>query len=214
MTPTPRSDALPAPQRLIAGDAVYPRLPYWPPAVPLPAELTVSGEPALLTRPLLAFLCSRRAPGGVVIAVHDWARAARDAGVPVVSGFQSPLERDALRFLLRGEQPVVICPARGIGGYRLPAEWREPLRQGRLAVVSPFADRQRRITAELAAERNRFVAAVAERVLIAHATPGGALAGLAAEVAGWSKPLFTFDDPANEPLRSAGARECRQALAE
>ncbi len=199
--------SLPPARHLSAEDAAWPRLDHWPRSHPQPAELTGIGDLALLEKPLVGFLCSRRAPGGVVIAVHDWARAARDAGVAVVSGFQSPLERDALRFLLRGEQPVVICPARGIATYRLPGEWHEPLRQGRLVVVSPFADRQRRMTAELAAERNRFVAALAERVLIAHATPGGALAGLAAEVVGWGKPLLTFENPANEPLRSAGARE-------
>lgn len=134
------------------------------------------------------------------------ARVARDARVPVVSGFHSPLERDALRFQLRCEHPVVIFPARGIGSYRLPAEWREPLRQGRLAVVSPFADRQRRMTAESAAERNRFVAALAERVLIAHATPGGALAGPAAEVAGWGKLVYAFDDTSNAELVGRGAQ--------
>jgi predicted Rossmann fold nucleotide-binding protein DprA/Smf involved in DNA uptake len=152
----------------------------------------VIGDPACLEGPLVGFLCSRRAPGKVVIAVHDWARAARDAGAGVISGFQSPLERDALRFLLRGDQPVVVCPARGIGRYRLPAEWRTPLAAGRLTVVSPFGDRDRRMTAWLASERNRFVAAVAERVLIAHASPAGAVAGLAAELELWSKPRLVL----------------------
>jgi predicted Rossmann fold nucleotide-binding protein DprA/Smf involved in DNA uptake len=165
-----------------------------------PEEITVIGEPGLLEQPLLGFFCSRRAPGGVILKAYDWARAARDAGLTVVGGFQSPMERECLDFLLRGTQPVVICPARGIGGMRLPEEWRGAVEQGRLLVLSPFADRQRRATSELAAERNRFVAALAERILIAHAAPGGTLRALMEEVRAWDKPVYTFDDPSNVEL--------------
>jgi predicted Rossmann fold nucleotide-binding protein DprA/Smf involved in DNA uptake len=182
-----------------------PTLKHWPEAVPRSAECMVLGDASLLDHDLIGILCSRRAPGPVVIATHDWARAARDASIPVIGGFQSPMERDALRFLLRGEQPVIICPARGISSYRMPAEWRKPIDSGRLAVVSPFADRHRRMTAQLAAERNRFVAAVAAGLLIAHASPGGVLETLHSEIIHWGKPIFTFDHPANSSLISAGA---------
>lgn len=186
-----------SPERLSATDAAYPpMLPGYPP----PAELAVLGEVALLRLPLLGFFCSRRAPGSVILRAYDWAREARDAGVPVIGGFQSPMERECLEFLLRGTQPVVVCPARAIGGMRLSREWNEAIEQGRLLVLSPFADRHRRATARLAAERNRFVAALAERVLIAHASPGGKLLALTEEVRGWGKPVYAFDDPANGEL--------------
>ena len=38
---------------------------------------------------------------------YDWATEMRDNGVCVMGGFQSPLERDVLTFLLKGKQPVV-----------------------------------------------------------------------------------------------------------
>ena len=38
---------------------------------------------------------------------YDWATEMRDKGVCVMGGFQSPLERDVLTFLLKGKQPVV-----------------------------------------------------------------------------------------------------------
>ena len=178
---------IPVAQRLASGSVAWPCFRAWPAPFPVPSELEVLGDPSCLNGSMIGFLCSRRAPGAVVIAVHDWARAARDAGAAVISGFQSPLERDVLRFLLRGSQPIVVCPARDIGRYRVPAEWREPLGKGRLTVVSPFGAKDRRITARLASERNRFVAAVAETLIIAHATSGGALAAVADEMRAWGK---------------------------
>jgi predicted Rossmann fold nucleotide-binding protein DprA/Smf involved in DNA uptake len=83
--------------------------------------------------------------------------------------------------------------------------WREAIEQGRLLLLSPFTDRERRATVALAAKRNRFVAALAERILIAHASPGGALMALAEEALEWGKPVCSFDDPANAELLERGA---------
>src|SRR5579883_2639216 len=79
-----------------------------------PIRCLTLGNRKTLTQPLLALFCSERCPGDLIIKASDAATALRDAGVPVVSGFHSPVERECLRILLRGTQPVVICPARSI----------------------------------------------------------------------------------------------------
>jgi hypothetical protein len=81
--------------------------------------LALLGNPDLLGRPLLALFCSRRCPGSVILKTYDAAKALRAAGIAVIGGFQTPVERDCLAILLRGEQPVVICPARSLAGMRL-----------------------------------------------------------------------------------------------
>lgn len=124
-------------------------------------------------RNLLALFCSERCPGDLIIKACVIATALRDASVSVISGFHSAVERECLRILLRGGQPVVVCPARSLERMRLPAEWRDPIRQGRLLLVSPFAVKQNRMTAALAAQRNEFVVALAHAVLIVYADPGG-----------------------------------------
>jgi hypothetical protein len=43
------------------------------------------------------------------------------------------------------------------------------------------------VTSELAARRNEIVAALADEVYVAHATPGGGLERLARRVAGWER---------------------------
>ena len=72
------------------------------------------------------------------------------------------------------------------GALRLPAAQRNALEEGRLTVVSPFPETEKRATADLARQRNRFVAALADEVVFAFISPGGSLSLLAGELAGWS----------------------------
>ena len=129
----------------------------------------------------------------------------REAGIPVVGGFQTPMERECLRLLLRGNQPVVVCPARGIDDVRVPRDWRAALDDGRLLVLSPFPSTVRRPTAQLAAQRNDLVADLAQRVFIAHAAPGSKTEAFARKLADSGKPLLTLDSPVNANLVDMGA---------
>ncbi len=113
------------------------------------------GEQQILHRPLLAFFASTRCPGDVILRVYDAARSLRDAGIPIISGFHTPMEKECLDLLLRGIQPVVICPARSLQGMRVPSAWKPAILAGRLLLASPFAERHRRNTAELAGPRIR-----------------------------------------------------------
>jgi len=152
-----------------------------------PERIYAIGNLDLLARPLLAFFCSSKCPGRVILQTYDAVCALRDAGVGVIGGFHSPIEKECLRLLLRGTQPIVICPARSIERMRVPTEWRAPLAAGRLLLLSPFEAKYRRITAETAQYRNRFAAALAARLLLPHAAPGSKTEAFAREVAGWGK---------------------------
>ena len=168
--------------------------------------LSIIGNPSILyDADLTALFCSSRCPGDVILKMYDLSRAMRDAGVPVIGGFQSPMEKECLRILLRGDQPVVICPARGIENMRIPREWRKPLDEGRLLILSPFPSTLRRPTAASATQRNELVATLANRVLIAHAAPNGKTEALARRLAESGKPLITIESPANKNLLEMGA---------
>lgn len=183
----------------------------------LPNDISLSlGAPAMLgdptiwariTRgePTLALLSSAKAPAGVLLAVHDLARQWRQSGPIIISGFQAPVENEALAVLLAGPQPVVLVLARGL--YRRPPdELRPALDAGRLLILSPFKQSLRRATAATAAHRNRTVAVLASAVLFAHAQPGSKTEVLATEALSWAKPVYTLDHPANANLREIGAR--------
>ena len=146
------------------------------------------GPISLLALPKTALFCSVRCPGSAILPAYDQAARWREAGRCVVGGFHSPVEKECLRILLRGTQPIIVCPARTLP-QRISPEWRQPLADGRLLLLSAFREGEDRITAELAARRNAFVADIADELWFAHITPGGQMDQLARRARGMTKPV-------------------------
>jgi predicted Rossmann fold nucleotide-binding protein DprA/Smf involved in DNA uptake len=142
-----------------------------------PPQLWALGNLSLLQTRKTALFCSARCPGDAILRAYDQAAKWRDKGRCVISGFHSPVEKECLRILLRGTQPIIICPARSLP-KRVPAEWQKLLTDGRLLILSCFNESERRVTADLAARRNELAAAIADEVWFAHITPGGNMAEL------------------------------------
>ena len=164
------------------------------------SAVTVKGDLGILDKRLVGFFCSVRCPGDVILKTYDLARALRGINVTIVGGFQSPMEKEFLDLLLRGSASVVVCPARGLGNMRIPKSWKKPLDEGRLLLLSFFDDNIRRPTATIAARRNAYVAALADRLLVAHAEKGGKIEALCKEALTEGKPVFALDSVDNTHL--------------
>ena len=163
------------------------------------------GNLDILKRPLLGFFCSIKCPGDLILRTYDLARALRDAGVPVSSGFHSPIEKDCLDLLLRGSQPVVICPARSILNMRLDKDLKTVVEKGRVLVLSPFDEKIRRPTTQSSQLRNHFVGALAAAVFVAYAEPGGKTEDFCKEILNAGKSLYTFESTYNGAIVEKGA---------
>jgi len=172
---------------------------------PRPRRIWAIGNTSILDKRLLGFFCSAKCPGEVILRTYDLARALRDAGVAVIGGFHSPMEKECLDLLLRGKQPIVICPARALQRMRIPSTWQDALKQERLLILSSFEEKHRQTTAELAGQRNRLVAMLATEVFVAHAGPGTKTERLCSELLANAKSVRVIDVPDNAHLVSRGA---------
>ena len=170
-----------------------------------PELVSVLGNLEILQRKTLALFCSIRCPGSLIVQTYDLAHKLRRAGVTVIGGFHSPMERQCLAILLRSPHPVIVCPARSLP-KRVPPEFRQPLEEGRLLLLSPFADAVNRADEETARQRNRFVAALADQIFAAYAAPNSNTEFFCREIIAWSKPLYTLAGDANENLLALGAK--------
>jgi len=164
------------------------------------------GNCNLLQQPAIALFCSVRCPGDLILKTYDLAQALRDAQVPVISGFHSPMEKECLRLLLRGPQPIIHCPARSLHTMRLTKDQKAAIAANRLLLLSPFAASQKRATTILADKRNQLVGAIAKAIFIAYAAPDGKTEAFAQHLVQQGKPLFTFDSPDTENLQSLSAK--------
>ena len=164
------------------------------------------GQNTSLNGDLWALFCSRKCPGELILKTHDLAQTFKERGIPTIGGYHSPIEKECLRVLLRGGQPILLCPARSIEKMRLKSAWKDALAEERLLILSIFQSQHRRSTAALANQRNAFVAALADKICIAHAAEDSKTLEFAQMVLTWGKPLFTFETPANDALFQLGAQ--------
>ena len=171
-----------------------------------PQSIIALGNLDILRLKKLALFCSVKCPGSLILKTYDLAQALRQAGIPVIGGFHSPIERECLRILLRGTQPIVICPARDIKRMRIRKEYKNPLEEGRLLFLSPFAKGEHRATVQTAIYRNQFVAALASSVFIAYAEQNSKTEQFCRDVVAWRKPLYTLYNETNRNLLELGAK--------
>lgn len=171
-----------------------------------PTLLAAIGNPDILQNKTLAVFSSVKCPGSIILKTYDLMHQLRDKGITVISGFHSPMEKECLNILLKGKQPVIICPARSVEGMRIKTEYKKPLEEGRLLMLAAFTEKENRVSSELALERNRFVAAISDRIFIAYAEAAGKTEQFCREVLAWNKPIFTFDSDANKNLYMLGVR--------
>lgn len=165
-----------------------------------PEMLWSAGPANLLNDEKTGFFCSSQCPGGVILKTFDAVTAMRDEGRTLIGGFHSPMEWECLGILLRGRQPVIWVPARSIVGMHLKPELQPAFSAGRLLILSPFEPKHKRVTAALAEARNRFVAALADRMFVAHAAPGSRTMALCEELHARGKQILTVPDPANSAM--------------
>jgi len=171
-----------------------------------PDIITGLGNIDILRHNSTALFCSAKCPGDLILKTYDLAQIFRQAGMTVIGGFHSSMERECLAILLRGTQPVIICPARNINGTRIKKEYKKPLNDGRLLFLSPFRQNQRRISVKTSHYRNLFVAALSSVVFAAHAGPGSKTEAFCRVILSWQKPIYTFDSDYNKNLIEMGAR--------
>ena len=130
------------------------------------AETKYLGNKQLLNLHKIGFIASRHASTLDVIPTLDWAvEISKSTDVAVVSGFQSPLEKDVLKFLLRGVCPIIIVLARGM--YRkLPDALQTPMDQQRILVISNEPDTITRVSEITAHNRNEYVKSISDEMKI------------------------------------------------
>ncbi len=133
-------------------------------------------------------------------------RALRESDTTVISGFHSPIEKECLNILLKGKTSIIVCPARSIKNMRIRSEYKEPIKKGRLLLLSMFNEKENRISAERSDKRNHFVAAIADEIFIPYAEIGSKTESLCKHWIEQGRTVRTFDVDYNGNLFDLGAK--------
>jgi predicted Rossmann fold nucleotide-binding protein DprA/Smf involved in DNA uptake len=147
---------------IISGDLIYPAPLKTCRAFKSAPILNTIGNFSLLQKPAIALFCSKQCPGDLILTTYDLAQSLREAEIPVISGFHTPIEQDCLKILLRGTQSIIHCPARSLHKMSFSPEQKQAMVEDRLLFISPFSVSYSRVTAELAGKRNEMIGAIAD----------------------------------------------------
>jgi len=161
------------------------------------------GNQKILRNHKIAFLCSQKCPASIILKSYDWAIDQREQGKCVISGFHSKIEKDVFHYLLKGSQPIILAEGRGIKQKYNP-EIIKAINENRLLIITPFDKSATRITEKTAIQRNEFMAALADEIFIAYASPNGKLQKLISQIQSNGKLISTFDVEENRELIESG----------
>ncbi|MGH9425890.1 MAG: hypothetical protein ACRD2L_06235 [Terriglobia bacterium] len=154
----------------------------------------------------VALAASVESPASVADATFHVVRELADAGAAFVGGFHSPLERLCLDQLAAGGYPAIVFLGRTLSGLRIPYGWLRPLREGKLVLVSACTASQKRATRDSVRSRNDCVLALADSVVVPHATVGGKTEALCRQALKAGKAVWTVNHPGNRNLVALGAK--------
>jgi len=133
------------------------------------------GNADLLENKKIGLLCSRKCSADRILEAYDQFKEwAANPETTIISSFHSPVEKECLRLLLKGQAAIIFCPARGIERMRIPSDWEPALDADRMLILSPFTEK--RSDSQTIDRRNQLVVDLADDLYIPYASPGGNLA--------------------------------------
>jgi len=92
----------------------------------------------------------------------------------------------------------------------LKAEYKKLLDEGMLLLLSPFTEKDRRISSERALFRNYFVAAIADSIFISSAAPNSKTEQFCKELLTWNKPIYSLQTESNANLVVLGLKSIKE----
>lgn len=173
-----------------------------------PKQIDGLGNPELLQGRILGILGSRALEAGVLLKVKGvlsglCAKGEPERNLYFAGGWQSPMERECLEFLLAEEASVIYALPHNIRGFNSIEALGEALKAARLLVLS--RESQNRPSRASNERRNRLVWAMSDALLVLHAPADSGTACMAAEALKAEVPVFLPKHPDHEHLFEAGA---------
>ena len=202
----------------VSQSTVYPGMPQYPGRLvkflgdDAPPALSIGGSVELVAAVdsgqclAVALASSVASPAAASALTLPLVGELAETDAAVVGGFHSPLERRCLDELTVAGGTAIVCLGRSLTELRIPAIWQRPLHEGKRVLVSACLPSQKRATRESVRVRNNCVLALADHLLIPHASPGGKTEALCLAAIKAGKTVWTIDHPASQNLVGLGAK--------
>jgi predicted Rossmann fold nucleotide-binding protein DprA/Smf involved in DNA uptake len=171
-----------------------------------PPKLWCSGERPILSRTLIGIISSRQIDSDLAAKSAELLQQLTSLKeVAFISGWHSPLEKEALRVLSGNSAQIIFCVAKSLERFTPPVEIENRLRQGQALLLTHCSPKAKRISREASLRCNLVVTGLARALLILSAPEGSSSLELAKAALHYGKPVLTLQDRANKKLLECGA---------
>ena len=171
-----------------------------------PPKLWGVGNPAIIGGRLLGIVSARQIDSDLALKSSQLLKGlASLKEVAFISGWHSPLEEEALRFVSAHGAALVFCLSKSLDRFKPSGEIQKRLSEGNALLLTHCSPRAKRISREASIRRNQLVAGLATALLILSAPTGSASLKLAKSALSLGKPVFVPEHRMNRDLLTYGA---------
>lgn len=124
------------------------------------------GNIEILDRHKIGFLAGSKTQALSVLPTYDWAKeiASRE-DISIISGFQSPIEKDVLDFLLKAKCGIIYVMAKRLY-KKIPMQFNHCFDADRLLFISISKDNVLRAGKAQNIARNNFIAEICDELVL------------------------------------------------
>jgi len=171
-----------------------------------PPKLWGVGDSAILNYVLLGIISARQIDSDLALKTSRLLKqlvSLKD--VVFVSGWHSPLEKEALRILLAQEATIVLCASKSLDRFVPSIGVESRVTDGKALLLTHCSTKAKRITRNASIRRNELIVELAKALLVLSAPGGSASLNLAKSALRRGKLVLTPAHPMNKQLLVNGA---------
>jgi DNA processing protein len=166
-----------------------------------PPKLWCVGDESILQKNLLGIISARRFDADLTWkSVQLLQQLGSLENLAFISGWHSPLEKEAFQVVMRLPASLVICVAKSLQRFAPSEVIKFRLHEGRSLLLTHCSPKAKRISREASLRRNQLVIGLAKALLVLSAPDESSSLALAREAVRAGTPVFTPDHPLNRSL--------------
>jgi DNA processing protein len=166
-----------------------------------PPKLWCVGDQSILQKNLLGIIAARQFDADLTWkSVQLLQQLGSLENLAFISGWHSPLEKEAFRVVISLPASLVICVAKSLQRFTPSEKIKIRLNEGRSLLLTHCSPKAKRISREASLRRNQLVIGLAKALLVLSAPDESSSLALAREAVRAGTPVFTPEHPFNRSL--------------
>jgi len=168
-------------------------------------KLWCIGDQTILKKELLGVVSARMSDPDLAMKASTLLSDSGASEGAFISGWHSPLEKEALHVLLTQPAKIVFCTAKSLTSISPSPEIKDLIARGGALLLTHCGPKAKRISRDASLRRNELVLGLSRTLLVLSAPEDSSSFKLAVRALGTGRRVFVIEHPMNRDLLNSGA---------